>query len=125
MPLQSTTNFSPSIALQIRKLLHTFYQGSLNRHSMLRAARNDLNDDAEARAYEQQSVHSVYENISSHFSDTRYKVRLLLFACRRLELRRQDSLGRPSKLFSSSWNQVALVWTQDVAMGSISASGRL
>jgi tRNA (uracil-5-)-methyltransferase TRM9 len=29
---------------------------------------------AEAKAYEEEHVHSVYEEIATHFSSTRYKV---------------------------------------------------
>lgn len=34
--------------------------------------------DTSAETYEEQHVHSVYESIASHFSATRYKVRILL-----------------------------------------------
>ena len=34
-----------------------------------------MEDEAEEVALEQKSVHSIYDTIASHFSETRYKVR--------------------------------------------------
>lgn len=35
--------------------------------------------DGDPQAYEDQHVHAVYDQIASHFSATRYKVRVLYF----------------------------------------------
>jgi tRNA (uracil-5-)-methyltransferase TRM9 len=35
--------------------------------------------DPQGAAYEEQHVHTVYEQIASHFSSTRYKVCVILF----------------------------------------------
>jgi len=35
----------------------------------------DTDQDSDSRKYEEKHVHEVYEEIATHFSETRYKVR--------------------------------------------------
>lgn len=83
---------------------------------------------ANGEAYEEEHVHEVYEQIASHFSSTRYKVRLdALGAFDDVPMIKKktlcadsfyESLGLSLNVFCKDWHPARSVSTSAVAMAN-------
>jgi hypothetical protein len=83
-----------------------------------------MSTEATGEAYEEEHVHTVYEQIASHFSSTRYKVCLMSTSFQTspltIMLISYESLGQSSSDSYKVLNPVPLVWTWVVATANTS-----